>query len=445
MGTRTRSRNHRGEHRSRGFRRVLPLVLATAAVAGLMAPPVSAAPTDTGTWTRPQYRPIPVSFFSDWSTRIWHGATQMRGGPWAGRGLVCGGNDKSAFILAEYASGTCYTYDASANSWRSVSAPNPPFKMMMSLDPTSDGRAVLFGGTYVASSPPSAETWIVTPSSSNAATWTKRSPAVSPPARGGHAHAGLADGRTVIFGGRSHTYTTLGCTLAKDKPGWVPCRLDDTWIYNPDDGPQGSWKAVATPVAPSRRDFAMMAPYGRGVILVGGGLDEWATGQSPTSDETWFLDPGTVDSAGNVVGATWRLLDVDRPADFTPISHGALTALGGGKFLQSAGYVHPNVCQHCAHYRVLDMAASPRPRWDEKALPPWGGRDYTQAWPAGSGSAILFGGQGNQNNEFSVWRFQLTGAVSTPMACNNGLDDDSDGNVDTSDPGCLSWTDTTET
>lgn len=428
----------------RGFaRRVLTLVLGLVALAGSMAPPVSAAPTNGGTWTMPQYRPIAYNWFTDWSTRIWHAATQMRGGAWAGRGLVCGGNDKSAFLLSEYASPGCFTYDATANSWRPVSAASPPYKMMMSLDATADGRAVLFGGTYVATAYPSAETWILAPTSTNAATWTKRTPTVSPPARGGQAHAGLADGRTVIFGGRSRTYSTVGCTLAKDKPGWLPCRLDDTWIYDPNNGPQGTWKQVSTPVAPSKRDFAMMAPYGRGAILVGGGLDAWATGQSPTSDETWFFDPGTVDAGGNVVGASWRPIDVERPADFTPISHGALTALGGGMFLQSAGYVHPYVCQHCAQVRVLDMAASPRPRWDEKAVPPWGGRDYNQGWSAGSGSVVLFGGQGNQN-EFSLWRFQLASAVSTPVACNNGLDDDGDGGVDTSDGGCATWTDTNE-
>lgn len=402
--------------RSRLAFKVAAVVFAVGSVFALGVPSASAAPARPGTWTMTQYRPIPFNIWSDWSTRIWHGATRVNGGPWAGRGLVCGGNDKSAYLLGEGSSGLCHTYDAATNVWRPVSASGAPARLQMSLDATADGRAVLFGGTYAATSPPGNETWIVTPTSSNTATWSKRAPSVAPPPRGGQAHATLADGRIVIFGGRAATYTTLGCALARDKPGWLPCRLDDTWIYDPSDGPQGSWKQVSTPTAPSKRDFAMMAPYDRGVVLFGGGLDDWRTDQSPTSDETWFLDPGSVDASGKIVGASWRLLDVDKPADFTPMSHGALTALGGGLFLQSAGYVHPYVCQHCAEYRVLDMAASPRPRWDEKVLPPWGGRDYPQAWPAGDGTVIMFGGQGNQNNEFGVWKFRLTDTPAAPGA-----------------------------
>lgn len=448
MGTRTRS--HPGSNptthtdRSRIAARVVGALIAILAYTGMGIAPVSAAPAWSGTWTMTQYRPIRANFWTDWSTRIYHGATQIKGGPWTGRGLICGGNDKSAFLWGEYATGACYTYDAASNAWQAVSGAGAQARMMMSLDATNDGRAVLFGGTTVATAAPNNQTWMITPTSATAATWTMRTPAVSPPARGGHAHVALADGRTMIFGGRAKAYMTTGCAVARNQAGWMPCRLADTWIYDPNDGPQGSWKQVTTPVAPSARDFAMLAPYGRGAILFGGGVDDWYLGQPSTNDETWFFDPGTVDAAGNVVGASWRLIDVAKPADFTSMSHGSLTALGGGLFVQAAGYETPSTCQHCQQYRVLDMAASPGPRWDEKITPPWGGRDYSQAWSVSPGTAVMFGGQGNQNNEFSVWEFQLAGAVSTPVACNNGLDDDGDGLVDTADGGCAAWTATSE-
>jgi hypothetical protein len=130
-------------------------------------------------------------------------------------------------------------------------------------------KVVMFGGTsdatLVWSSSPAAsvpfgDTWVW-----DGADWTNRSPAVSPPARWGHAMVTVGD-RVILFGGQG-----------ADGP------LNDTWEW---DGATWTPLAQASP-PPARRSHAM-APLNNSAVLFGG-----RAADNTLLHDTWFFTRDT--------------------------------------------------------------------------------------------------------------------------------------------------------
>jgi cysteine-rich repeat protein len=168
---------------------------------------------------------------------------------------------------------TSETWRWDGGRWQQLApgpAPSARADHSLTYDPLRD-EIVLFGGhaTFTTPSNPSSQTWIW-----NGATWTQRTPAVSPPARWGHGAVwDAARGRVVIHAGRNDG-----------------ARLADTWAW---DGT--TWTELDVAAAPPGRAYLGMAyDQGRDRIVIFGGETDVAV----FVQETWEFD-----------GATWTLID----------------------------------------------------------------------------------------------------------------------------------------
>jgi RHS repeat-associated protein len=203
----------------------------------------------------------------------------------------------SPYVAGRKASGTSTTAVASATGTPKVfHAPSfyninqsqlPPENytdMAMDYDAVRK-EAVLFGGCNTASPCQTNETWTF-----DGDTWTKETPAASPPARNDEILVfDQARGNLVMFGGIGPAGQDLG----------------DTWVW---DGTNWTQKAPAT--SPSARHDAQAAylPSIGKVVLFGG-----ASGSSTYSAETWTwdgtnwtrLNPATSPVARSEAGLTY--------------------------------------------------------------------------------------------------------------------------------------------
>lgn len=107
------------------------------------------------------------------------------------------------------------------------------------------------GSSVVSYAGDEAETWTYSPATNG---WTKRSPAVTPPARQGAAAGGVAGGgpTTVLYGG----FQTAGNVF-----------LADTWVF---DAASGQWTQRCTSCAPGGLARAMVAAGPTDTLLFGG-------------------------------------------------------------------------------------------------------------------------------------------------------------------------------
>ncbi|MFN8041589.1 MAG: kelch repeat-containing protein [Acidimicrobiales bacterium] len=129
-----------------------------------------------------------------------------------------------------------------------VPPPLPPGDLAdtaASVAGTGDGSSVVyFAGDE-------AETWTYSPAANS---WTKRTPAQTPPARQGAAAGGVAGGgpKTVLYGG----FQTAGNVF-----------LADTWVF---DAAAGQWTQRCTSCAPGGLARAMVAAGPTDTLLFGG-------------------------------------------------------------------------------------------------------------------------------------------------------------------------------
>jgi N-acetylneuraminic acid mutarotase len=123
-------------------------------------------------------------------------------------------------------------------------------------------KVVLFGGMEAGpdgSSIVAGDTW-----EWDGATWTQRTPPVSPPARNWHAMATVGD-RVILFGGQGAS-------------GF----LNDTWEW---DG--WTWTSLASPISPPANFGYALATWNKTVVLFGGYALSTGTGH-----DTWALTGG---------------------------------------------------------------------------------------------------------------------------------------------------------
>jgi N-acetylneuraminic acid mutarotase len=130
--------------------------------------------------------------------------------------------------------------------------------------------------------------------------WVKKTPAVSPPPRQGHAMATLGS-KVVLFGGN----TSSGF-------------LGDTWEW---DGV--AWVKKTPAVSPPPRWLHAMATLGNKVVLFGGCCDTGETGESTFFGDTWEWD-----------GVTWTqkqpASSPERRSDHAMAAVGSRVVLFGG-------------------------------------------------------------------------------------------------------------------
>ena len=285
-------------------------------------------------------------------TLEWNGASWNRVpgavSPLTGMPIVHDGQDVIGVAL-----GSTWRFDGSSWTTRAATAPAPS-GVRLAHDPVRN-VVVAFGGIASIFSV-SAETW-----EWNGTSWSRRSPASSPPARQRHGMAfDPARNRVVVFGGQS----------SLTDPSAV---LGDTWEWN-----GTSWTQASPAASPSSRArHAMIAsPEGDGVLLVGGGdgttnfSDVWiwqggtwttvaTEGQVPAwSDHAAFASPsgdgfavyaselGATGVAASLVTASRREPGPNAPVNYTSVNttgtpagltDHSLTAKAGGGFLIFGG------------------------------------------------------------------------------------------------------------
>jgi hypothetical protein len=165
-------------------------------------------------------------------------------------------------------------------SWKpGASATSPPARAGHAMA-TLGNKVVVFGGTSDGSSvfqqagpmkcsmssppgsgePPLGDTW-----EWDGATWTRRTPAVSPPARWGHAMVTVGS-KILLYGGQG-----------------AAGLLDDTWEW---DG--ATWTQLAPPSSPPARRGHALATINTSVVLFGG-----RDAEGSLQHDTWVLTGDT--------------------------------------------------------------------------------------------------------------------------------------------------------
>jgi hypothetical protein len=242
------------------------------------------------------------------------------------------------------------------------------------------GQIVLFGGLAGAAPVPSNATWVW-----DGSNWRQMQPALSPPARFGHAMAyDAASGKVVLFGGyadygeTNDTWTWDGanwtqvfspaCPLARTghsmafdalrgevvlfggfQSRGTPTWFSDTWVW---DGSAWQQKLTATPPAARSGHVLAYHPGLGAVVMIGGAGGKDVTSNSWNYDfrrETWTWDgeewaqqfPENQPGPAYTVGAAWDdtkgALTVHLGDDLTCASRGPKTFLLEGQ----DGAIHP--------------------------------------------------------------------------------------------------------
>ncbi|MGP8149425.1 MAG: kelch repeat-containing protein, partial [Acidimicrobiales bacterium] len=259
-----------------------------------------------------------------------------------------------------------------AATWTRLSpATSPPARdsASMAYDPAT-GNIVLFGGANGGSD--LSDTWIF-----DGATWTRLSPATSPPAR---SYASLAydpaTGNMVLFGGSG-----------------ASSDLADTWTFN-----GTTWTRLSPATSPPARDSASMAydPATGNMVLFGG------EDNSANLADTWTFN-----------GTTWTRLS---PATSPPArwyasmaydpASGDILLFGGSA---SSGDLSDTWTFDGTTWTQLSPATSP-PARDSASM----------AYDPAEADIVLFGGSTSSGDLSDTWTFdgtawtQLSPATSPP-------------------------------
>lgn len=241
-------------------------------------------------------------------------------------------------------------------------APSPRDRPMMTYDAARQ-QTVLFGGCTSASPCASAETWVW-----DGTTWTKKSPATSPPARYAGSFAyDPATGNSVLFGGETGT-----------------TELSDTWVW---DGTTWTQRSPAT--HPSQRDdaaAAYLSSIGK-VVLFGG--DNTAS----SFNDTWTWD-----------GTTWTQLSPASPPGVR--SRTALVPTGSSQGLLLYGGQGPTGTD------LGDTWTFDGTAWTQRPSPATPGplERFSAAFNPQLGVATIVGGWSSADNDFTPTMWAWTGS-----------------------------------
>jgi N-acetylneuraminic acid mutarotase len=203
-------------------------------------------------------------------------------------------------------SGVTWTFET--GTWKQIGTGGPQLHgIHLAYDSKAD-RLLTFGGDHIFTDGAFFDdTWVYEP---EAAKWTKRHPALSPPARSYYAMAydAKAD-RLVLFGGEDVSH---GAYFA------------DTWVYS---SGTNQWTQMRPRESPPARDYSVMAYDSvRDRILLFGG----ATSTETPFDDLWAYDLGR---------DTWSQLKPTGPRPTARAWHamafdeetGMLVLFGGGR------------------------------------------------------------------------------------------------------------------
>jgi hypothetical protein len=240
------------------------------------------------------------------------------------------------------------TWEWDGSAWTQITtahAPSPRFAHSLTWDPVRR-RLVMFGGTEIfGSNSQVGDTWEY-----DGTDWTRRAPAIAPPARAGHGAAyDTGRGRLVLYAGYGGGAS-----------------FDDLWEW---DG--AAWTEVTPATMPPRRAAPLGHDPRRGVTVLYGG----STGLVTTLADTWEWN-----------GAAWR--QVATPADAGPRSdhalvfdpvRGELLAVGGSTSQQ--------------FLRTSALAGFDGTTWRARTAAPTFRIDAMPAWHAGAAHAVSFGGR----------------------------------------------------
>jgi hypothetical protein len=255
------------------------------------------------------------------------------------------------------------------------------------------GRVVLFGGSTAGFSGNTlAETWEWDGSS-----WVQRAPAISPPARAGHAMAfDSTRGRVVMFGGFSEGIVArpLGTVFV------------DTWEW---DG--SSWTQRAPTTAPPPRfGHAMAYDSARARVVLFGGDDRSGPGMF---DDTWEWD-----------GSSW----VERAAGRRPVPrsyHAVAYDSGRGRTVLFGGR-HDTGAWNDSTWEWDGND------WLNHATSPMGLRGHAMAYDGDRGRVMVFGGNtGGGPQLASTWEwdgstwFERSAATRPPARAQHAMAYDS--------------------
>jgi hypothetical protein len=307
-------------------------------------------------------------------------------------------------VLGIFPSAVQASAGGSVPTWtRQHAAIHPPARSgaAMAYD-AATGTAVLFGGTTFGHNLGDTWTW-------NGSTWTKQAPSARPPGLGGASMAyDAATGTAVLFGGftefpvryHSVTWTWDGSTWTKQSPaaspparayasmvydaatgtavlfgGYSPSGafLGDTWTW---DG--STWTKQSPAASPPARGGAAMAyDAATGTAVLFGG---WAGGESYLGD-TWTWD-----------GTTWTQ---QAPAASPPGRYVASMAYDAatGTAVLFGGFSSASCHQtsgFCSDTWTWDGSA-----WTQQhpATHPHARQAAAMAYDAATGTAVLFGGE----------------------------------------------------
>ncbi len=165
-----------------------------------------------------------------------------------------------------------WVFDPSAGangSWTQLSPSGSIPSTRLGATPVNiSGKMYLFGG-YNGSF--KNDTWVFDPSAGSNGSWTQLSPSGSiPPGRYGNAAVNIS-GKMYIFAGYGGGYT------------------NDTWVYDPSNGANGSWSQL-TPSGstPAIRFYLSSASIANKMYIFGG-----CGGAGCPSQDSWVLDPNS--------------------------------------------------------------------------------------------------------------------------------------------------------
>ncbi len=171
-----------------------------------------------------------------------------------------------------------WVYDLSDNNWTDKKPPSYPSKRrghaMASI--YGEKKVVLFGGSPSDASPPDNETWVYNLTKN---TWTLFYPPIKPNARVGHAMAPIyGTDKVLLFGGIDYSVN----------PRVV---YNDTWIYDLSDN---KWTKKSLPIKPNGRHSSAIAPiYGTDKVVIFGGTNDTSLNQELIRNyvnDTWIYD-----------------------------------------------------------------------------------------------------------------------------------------------------------
>jgi hypothetical protein len=278
------------------------------------------------------------------------------------------------YVYAGYSNGylsDLWSFDPSVGTlglWTQLSPTGTiPAARHGQLSTMISNKMYVFGGCG-SSGCPNSETWVFDPSTGASGTWTQLSPANPPPGRY-YSAATTVSNKMYIFG---------GC-------GASGCPANDTWVFDPSAGANGSWTQLYPSTSPPARYFNSAVTISNKMYIFGG------VGSSGEMNDTWAFDPSTS------ADGTWTQLTPQNPPS-ARYSNSAVT-------LSNKMYIFGGVSAGDAAVFSFDPSNGAQGQW--LAEPSTGTVPPIQYYTSGvviSGKMVIFGGNNPVTNDTYLYQ-----------------------------------------